>query len=91
MYKTWNVELKRSDARDVQELSNDKKVLEGQVYEHMNTISTLRSEVSQLKIGGSANPDDVNEQLQQLRQLLQDQQQQTEEREKQVRNIQSDD
>ena len=88
MYKTWNVELKRSDARDVQELSNDKKVLEGQVYEHMNTISTLRSEVSQLKIGGSANPDDVNEQLQQLRQLLQDQQQQTEEREKQVRNIQ---
>ena len=70
----------------LQELTRDKGVLETQVCEHMNTISTLRSEISQLKIGGGgASGDDVNEQLQQLRQLLHEQQQQTESREKQVR------
>ena len=69
----------------MQELTRDKGVLETQVCEHMNTISTLRSEISQLKIGGGgASGDDVNEQLQQLRQLLHEQQQQTESREKQV-------
>ena len=38
-----------------QELANDKKVLEAQVYDQMNEISVLRSEVGQLKIGGASS------------------------------------
>lgn len=81
-----------------QELSNDKKVLEAQLYDQMNVISTLRSEVGQLKIGGAsaamtsapaagASGDHVgivDTDVIELRKQLQRQQEETHSKEKQV-------
>ena len=70
---------------DQQELSSDKKVLEAQVCEQMNVISTLKSEMSQLKIGGGVAQQQLAEATQ-LRQQLQLQRQEAEAREKEVRD-----
>lgn len=68
----------------LQELTNDKNLLQNQVYDQMNEISTLKSEVNQLKFG-TGDALNSSQTIGDLKTMLQKEKEVTEAREKEVR------
>lgn len=62
-------------------MTNDKNLLQNQVFDQLNQISTLKSEVSQLKFGGGQVE---SQYMSELKSMLDKEKDATQQREKEV-------